>query len=166
MQSVANTLQKFGVSVSINEISSRNVAAVMVTATIPAFSEKGNRIDVNVSSIGDSRSLVGGTLLLTPLKAVNGKVIAVAQGSVSIGGYSFDAFGNKVQKNHPTAGIVPRGAVVEYSTTDTVINPDGSFTLLLKEPDFNLASKIADALIIATHLWLLKHCMQEKYVCL
>lgn len=146
LQSVANTLQKFGVSVSINEISSRNVAAVMVTATIPAFSEKGNRIDVNVSSIGDSRSLVGGTLLLTPLKAVNGKVIAIAQGSVSIGGYSFDAFGNKVQKNHPTAGIVPRGAVVEYSTTDTVINPDGSFTLLLKEPDFNLASKIADAI--------------------
>ncbi|WP_238124729.1 flagellar basal body P-ring protein FlgI [Vibrio cincinnatiensis] len=146
LQSVANTLQKFGVSVSASELSSRNVAAVMVTATIPAFSEKGNRIDVKVSSIGDSRSLVGGTLLLTPLNTVNGKVIAVAQGAVSVGGYSFDAFGNKVQKNHPTSGIVSKGAVVEYSTTDTVIQTDGSFTLLLKEPDFNMSSKISDTI--------------------
>lgn len=151
LQSVANTLQKFGVSVSAGELSSRNVAAVMATATIPAFSEKGNRIDVKVSSIGDSRSLVGGTLLLTPLNAVNGKVIAVAQGSVSVGGYSFDASGNKVQKNHPTSGIVPKGAVVEYSTTDTVIQKDGSFTLLLKEPDFNMSSKIADAINAKFH---------------
>ncbi|EJI1278681.1 flagellar basal body P-ring protein FlgI [Vibrio vulnificus] len=146
LQSVANTLQKFGVSVSSKEISSRNVAAVVVTATIPAFSEQGNRIDVNVSSIGDSRSLVGGTLLLTPLKAVNGQIIALAQGSVSVGGYRFDSYGNKVQKNHPTVGVVPKGAVVEYSTTDNVIKSDGSFNLILKDPDFNLAGKIVDVI--------------------
>ncbi|WP_411993495.1 flagellar basal body P-ring protein FlgI [Agarivorans sp. DSG3-1] len=146
LQSVANALQKFGVSVSPKDLSSRNVAAVMVTATIPAFSEKGNRIDVNVSSIGDSRSLVGGTLLLMPLKAVNGRVVAIAQGSVSVGGYTFDSNGNKVQKNHPTAGVVPKGAVVEYATDDQVISSDGSFTLLLKEPNFHTASKIVDAI--------------------
>ncbi|KUI97024.1 hypothetical protein VRK_38790 [Vibrio sp. MEBiC08052] len=146
LQSIANTLQKFGVSVSSDEISSRNVAAVMVTATIPAFSEKGNRLDVNVSSIGDARSLVGGTLLLAPLRAINGQVIAVAQGSVSVGGYTFDSFGNQVQKNHPTVGVVPKGGLVEYATTDKVLDEQGHFTLLLKEPDFNMASKIADAI--------------------
>jgi len=144
LQSVANALLKFGVFVNVNELNSRNVAAVMVTAILPAFSEEGNKVDVNVASIGDAHSLVGGTLLLTPLKAVNGEIIALSQGPVSVGGYTVEAFGNKVQKNHPTAGIIPLGAVVERATHDQFLGEDGSLNLIIKEPSFNTAKSIVN----------------------
>ncbi|MCK7581356.1 MAG: flagellar basal body P-ring protein FlgI [Chromatiales bacterium] len=109
LQSVANALREFGVTVTAAQLRSRNVAAVLVMATLPAFSRSGDRVDVNVSSLGDARSLVGGTLLMTPLYGPDRKVYALAQGAVSIGGYKFDQFGNTLQKNHPTAGNITRG---------------------------------------------------------
>jgi flagellar P-ring protein FlgI len=146
MQSVANTLQKFGVFVDAKDISSRNVSVAMVTATLPPFSENGSKLDVTVSSIGDARSIAGGTLLLTPLKAANGEVIALAQGELSVGGYAYQANGNSVQKNHPTVGSIPAGAIVERATKDQVIDSQGNFSLLLKEPDFRTAERISDAI--------------------
>lgn len=146
VQSVANTLQKFGVFVDAKDISSRNVSVAMVTATLPPFSENGSKLDVTVSSIGDARSIAGGTLLLTPLKAANGEVIALAQGELSVGGYAYQANGNSIQKNHPTVGGIPAGAIIERATKDQVIDPHGNFSLLLKEPDFRTAERICDAI--------------------
>lgn len=144
-QSIANTLIKFGVTVEQNDIQSRNVASVMVTANLPAFSETGDTFDVHVSSMGDAKSLVGGTLLLTPINAPNGKTYALAQGQLSVGGYKFDAFGNVVQKNHPTVGIVSKGATVEKET-NTQFFKQGDFRLILNEPDFTTAHRIVERL--------------------
>ena len=106
-QSVANLLSRFGLSLGSDQVQSRNVAAVMVLATLPPFARAGGRLDVTVTSMGDARSLVGGTLLLTPLKGADERVHALAQGPISVGGYKYDLAGNVVQKNHPTAGLVP-----------------------------------------------------------
>lgn len=143
LQSVANTLREFGVTVTAAQLSSRNVAAVLVTATLPAFSRSGDRVDVNVSSLGDARSLVGGTLLMTPLYGPDRKVYALAQGAVSIGGYKYDQFGNMLQKNHPTAGNIPEGALVENEVTAKIVNADGVIRVLLNQPDYTTASRIA-----------------------
>ncbi len=144
-QSIANTLIKFGVTVDENDVQSRNVASVMVTANLPAFAETGDTFDVHVSSMGDAKSLVGGTLLLTPVNASNDKTYALAQGQLSVGGYKFDVFGNVVQKNHPTVGIISKGATVEKDTvTEFFIN--GDFRLLLNEPDFTTANRIVQRL--------------------
>ena len=112
-QSIANLMSQFGVVLPNDQVQSRNVAAVMVLATLPAFASPGTKLDVTVNSLGDARSLLGGTLLLAPLKGVDGKVHALAQGPLSIGGYKYDAYGNVVQKNHPTVGAIPSGATVE-----------------------------------------------------
>lgn len=125
VQSVANALSHFGVNVGPGDLSARNVAAVMVTATLPAFAEPGQKIDVTVSSLGDARSLSGGTLLLTPLDGPNGKLYALAQGAVSVGGYVVNAFGSRDQRNHPTVGRVPDGATVELAAPLGVVNADG-----------------------------------------
>lgn len=145
MQSISNTLIKFGVTVDKNDIQSRNVAAVLVTAKLPPFSEIGETIDVQVSSIGDAKSLLGGNLLLTPLNAPNGKIYALAQGSLTVGGYKYDSLGNLVQKNHPTVGIVSKGATVEQETTASYFK-QGRFSLLLNESDFTTADRITFAL--------------------
>lgn len=144
VQSIANALRKFGVSVSERDLASRNVAAVMVTAVLPPFSEIGNRIDAVVSSMGDARSLSGGTLLLTPLNAVNGQPLATAQGPLTVGGYAYEQFGNSIQKNHPTAGMVLGGVLIEHATHDEVLRSDNSFALLLLNPDFRTATSIVD----------------------
>jgi len=144
-QSIANTLIKFGVLVNKNDIQSRNVASVMVTANLPAFAEIGDSFDIQVSSIGDAKSLAGGTLLLTPLSAANGKTYALSQGSLSVGGYKYDAFGNLVQKNHPTVGIVTKGATVEKATS-TEFFADGELSLILNEPDFTTANRVVKGL--------------------
>ncbi len=98
IRSIANTLKQFGLIVGDDEVNSRNVASVMVTATITSFSDRGDKVDVTVSATGDARSLVGGTLLLTPLDAIDGKTYVVAQGQISVGGYKFEQFGNTEQK--------------------------------------------------------------------
>lgn len=145
-QAVANALLKFGTAVPGTELNTRNVAAVFVTATLPPFANVGDRIDVHVSSIGDARSLAGGTLLMTPLEGPNNKVYGLAQGPLSVGGYRYDAFGNLVQKNHPNVGIVAGGGTVEASALNTVVSRGGALHLLLHAPDFTTSARIAEAL--------------------
>ncbi|WP_448214101.1 flagellar basal body P-ring protein FlgI [Colwellia sp. MEBiC06753] len=146
IQSIKNTLENFDLIVSTNDIASRNVAAVMVTASLPPFAQAGDKLDVQVSSIGDAKSLVGGSLIVTPLKAVNGEVYALAQGALSVGGYQFEKYDNIAQKNHPTVGQVPHGATVEQSINNRFIKPDGSIHLLLNTPDFTTASRVVERL--------------------
>lgn len=146
IQSMASMLEKMGVTVNIDEIEVDNVAAVMVTADLPAFSKVGSRIDVTVSSIGDAENLQGGTLLLTPLRAVDGNVYAVAQGAVSTGGFSVGgASGGKVQKNFPTVGRVVSGALIEreiYALSKS-FREKSKISLSLHRSDFTTASRIS-----------------------
>ena len=144
-QTLANMLQRFGVSVPGEQIKIENVAAVLVTAELPAYTRPGARIDVTASSVGDARSLQGGTLLATPLRGGNGQIYALAQGSLSIGGFGGGSGGNSVQVNHLTVGRVPSGAQVQLAAGTT---PPSSelLTLALREPDFVSASRIAEAI--------------------
>lgn len=144
-QSIANVMAQFGVNLTSEQVQSRNVAAVMVTANLSPFARRGNKIDVMVSSMGDARSLVGGALLLTPLKGPNGRIYALAQGALSIGGYRYDAFGNLVQKNHPTAGRVPGGGVIEVDVPTTDVSPQGTVTYVLTNPDYTTANQVVQA---------------------
>ncbi len=145
-QSVVNALQRLGVNVPQGIVKVKNVAAVIVTAELPAFVKQGSRIDVTVNSIGDARSLQGGTLLQTPLQGADSQVYAVAQGPLSIGGFNFSAGGAQVQKNHVTVGRIPRGAIVEQEVPMSI--SDGqSIQIALKEPDFTTASRIAEEIV-------------------
>jgi flagellar P-ring protein FlgI len=147
-QSVANMLQRYGINIPAATLSAKNVAVVMVTADIPPFLKSGARIDVNVASMGDAKSLTGGVLLQTPLVGADGKVYAVAQGPLSIGGFSAGeggAGGATVQKNHPTTGQIINGALVEREIPTTFVR-DNSVELLLREPSFNSASRMAAAI--------------------
>src|ERR1700730_1857921 len=144
IQTLANMLQRMGVNIKgqISTIQVRNIAAVFVTATLPAFSRPGVKIDVTVSSIGDAKSLAGGTLLLTPMAAPDGKVYAVAQGSLIIGGYSAGSSANAKVVNHPTVGRVPDGALVERDSSVNLAQVS-SLSILLHAPDFHAASELA-----------------------
>ncbi len=146
MQSIANTLTRFGVRVTPDQINSRNVAAVIVTTTLPPFAVPGDKLDVNVASMGDARSLVGGTLVLAPLRGADDKVYALAQGPLSVGGFKYDAFGNVVQKNHPTVGQIPGGASVEAAVGTSVVSQAGNLYVVLDDPDFTTAGRVADAI--------------------
>jgi flagellar P-ring protein precursor FlgI len=143
-QSVANMLQKFGIAVPATKLKVKNVAAVMLTAELPPFIRPGSKIDVVVSSLGDARSLQGGTLLQTPLQAANGSVYAVAQGSVSVGGFTAGGGGTTVTKNHTTVGRIPGGATVEQAVPAALAN-GGMVNVLLNNPDFTTAVRIARA---------------------
>jgi flagellar P-ring protein precursor FlgI len=115
-QSVANMLERLGIRVDSQQLKVANVAAVVVTAKLPPFARPGSKIDVALSSIGDAQTLQGGVLTLTPLKGPDGKVYAVAQGPVSIGGFSVEGGqGDTTQRNHPTVGMLAAGAYVERS---------------------------------------------------
>ncbi len=142
IQSMASMLEKMGVTVDSGQIQVSNVAAVMVTATLPPFARAGSRIDALVSSIGDAKSLQGGTLLMTPLKGANGRVYAVAQGPVNTGGFSAGGAGSSVQKNFPTVGRVINGALVEREI-DTGFGKRNKLTLALHTPDFTTAYRVA-----------------------
>lgn len=113
VQSLVNMMERMGITVTKEDVKVKNVAAVMVTAKLNPFSRNGSKLDVVVSSVGDSKSLEGGTLLMTPLSAANGQVYAVAQGPVSVGGMNVSAAGAGAIKNHPTVGMIPNGAIVE-----------------------------------------------------
>lgn len=145
-QSVANLLGQFDLSLVSDQVQSRNVAIVMVTATLPAFARAGDKIDVTVTSVGDARSLLGGVLVMAPLKGADSRVHALAQGPVSVGGYKYDLNGNVVQKNHPTVGSIPAGANVEVGEPTRVLDAAGSFSLVLNNPDYTTAERIADAI--------------------
>lgn len=146
LQSVANTLRNFGVNVELGDLSSRNVAAVIITARLPAFAEPGQQLDVQVASSGDARSLTGGTLMLAPLSGPDGRVYAIAQGAISVGGYQFEAITASVQKNHPTVGWIPSGATVETRSPLGVAGDGSSLSVLLNEPDFTMANRVAQAI--------------------
>ncbi|PID28172.1 MAG: flagellar biosynthesis protein FlgA [Candidatus Cloacimonadota bacterium] len=146
-QSIKNMMERFGVTIPINKIRPNNIASVMVTANLEPFVKKGNNIDVTVSSIGDAKSLEGGTLLLTPLISVSGKQYASAQGPVSIGGFNSSGKLNKIRKNYTNVGRVPNGAVVEREISSGFIQ-DGQLILDLYESDFTVASRILDAINI------------------
>ncbi|NRR31468.1 flagellar basal body P-ring protein FlgI [Oxalobacteraceae bacterium] len=145
-QSIANMLSRFDMTVVADDVQSRNVAAVMVTANLSPFARPGDTLDVTITSIGDARSLVGGALILAPLKAANGQIYALAQGALSVGGYKYDMNGNVVQKNHPTVASIPGGASVEQGVNNDVSNNGKSVTFVLAEPDYTTASRVAGAI--------------------
>jgi flagellar P-ring protein FlgI len=145
VQSMVSMLEKMGITINPNEIAVANVAAVMVTAALPPFAKSGNRIDVLVSSIGDAKNLQGGTLLMTPLKAANGRVYAVAQGPVSTGGFQATGAGAGVQKNFPTVGRVVGGALVEREV-ELDLNSRRDLTLSIHNPDFTTAMRMTEAI--------------------
>ena len=143
-QTVANMLQRLGIAVPLERMDGKNVAAVMVTAKLPPFAKPGSTVDVTVSSLGDSTTLQGGTLLLTPLQGPDGRVYAVAQGALSVGGAAASgSSGDTVQKNHPTVGRIPSGALVEREVPNA-LDPT-SVTLMLQRPDATTAVRLADA---------------------
>lgn len=142
---LANMLENMGVTVDSKSMRTGNTAAVMVTTELPPFSRQGNRLDVLVSSVGDAKSLQGGTLLLTPLRGADGKVYSVAQGAVSIGGFSEESAGTQVKKNHPTVGNIPDGAIVEREVPFD-FNTMPSLELSLGIEDFSTAARIAFAI--------------------
>lgn len=145
LQSMASMLETMGVTVDRKDIQVKNVAAVMVTATLPPFAKRGNRIDVLVSSIGDASNLQGGTLMLTPLKGIDGKIYGVAQGPVNTGGFDTGGAASTVVKNFPTVGRVVSGAIIERE----VRNDFGDRSILmfsLHNPDFTTATRVVNAI--------------------
>lgn len=142
-QTLTNVLQRMGVAVNPAAILVRNTAAVMVTASLPPFAQPGAKIDISVAAVGDSTNLQGGLLILTPLRAANGQVYAVAQGSVITGGFVAGRGGNSQTVNHPTAGRVPSGAIVEQAPP--TVEPGSVLRLQLHDADFTTAARIAQA---------------------
>jgi flagellar P-ring protein precursor FlgI len=145
-QSLQAMLQQMGVTVPAGaSMQLRNVAAVMVTAQLPAFAQPGQTIDVNVSSLGNAKSLRGGTLIATPLKGADGRIYAMAQGNLIVGGAGASAGGSKVQINHLSAGRIPEGATVEASVPTPLL--EGNTVVLgLNAADFNTARRVAQAI--------------------
>ncbi len=147
-QSVANYLQQLGITLpdsKASQLQLKNVAAVIVTAQLPAFAQPGQAVDINVSSMGNAKSLKGGTLIATPLRGADGEIYALAQGNLVIGGAGASAGGSKVQINHLSAGRVPNGAQVERAVS-TPLNEGDSVNLGLKAVDFETARRVAAAI--------------------
>jgi flagellar P-ring protein precursor FlgI len=144
-QTLANLLQRMGVQVPAASIRVNNMAAVFVTAELPPFARPGMKIDVTVSSAGDAKSLAGGLLLMTPMQAADGNVYAVAQGALTLGGYSAGGSGNSKTVNHLTVGRVPEGGIVERDTALDLASMN-KLSLLLREPDFSAARDVAAAI--------------------
>jgi len=146
IQGLVNMLEKMGIHVSAQDVKVSNVAAVMVSATLPPFARIGKKIDVILSSIGDAKSLQGGTLLLTPLKGVDDKIYALSQGPLSVGGFSAGgAAGGGVTKNHPTVGRISGGATVEREIPLSLKNKK-ELIIMLNNPDFITAARAANAI--------------------
>lgn len=144
-QSLQNMMERFGITVPADKIKPNNVAAVMITATLPAFSKPGTTIDVTVSSVGDARSLEGGTLFMSPLYNRGGQEYAIAQGAVSIGGFNSTTRGNTVRKNYALVGRIPGGATVNKTYYTNIIN-NSELTLNLHNPDFTTSKLAVEAI--------------------
>ncbi len=142
-QSLANMLERMGVSVPATSLRVNNTAAVLITATLPAFAQPGMRIDATVAAIGDSSNLQGGILVLTSLKGADGQVYAVAQGPVVTGGFAAGRNGSSQTVNHPTVGRAPEGAIVERAAPS--VSPSKEMRLQLKRSDFTTSTRIAEA---------------------
>ncbi|MEA1938795.1 MAG: flagellar basal body P-ring protein FlgI [Pseudomonadota bacterium] len=141
-QSLIGMLERLGVNVRDTDLKTKNVSAVMVTATLPPFSTQGTRIDVTVSALGDSASLLGGTLLVTPLLGADGEVYVVAQGSVATGSFSASGDGSQVVKGVPTSGRIASGGIIEREIDFQLAGLD-EMRLSLRNPDFTTARRIA-----------------------
>src|SRR5688500_12273314 len=144
-QTLANMLERFGIAVAPGEMKVENIAAVMVTAQLSPYAQAGGRLDVTASSIGDARSLQGGTLMPTPLRGPDGRVVALAQGPLSLGGFGAGSGDNSVQVNHLTVGRVPGGGLVQEARQRTP-PPGDVVRLALHEPDFMSATRVARAI--------------------
>jgi len=138
-------LKKLGVTIDPSDLKAKNVAAVMITAELPAFAKPGMAIDITVSSVGNARSLSGGTLLVAPLKGADNRTWALAQGTLSVGGFAVEgATGSSAKKNHTLVGTVPGAAIIEASAPTQL--PQKQIALLLKQPDFTTATRMRDAI--------------------
>ena len=146
-QSLKNMLSRFGIAIPANvNLSSKNVAAVAVHAELPAFSKPGQAIDITVSSLGDAKSLRGGSLLMTPLKGADGQVYAVAQGNLVVGGFGVSGSdGSRITLNIPSVGRIPNGATVEKIVPNAFAQGD-SIVLNLKSADFTTANRVAKSI--------------------
>ncbi len=144
-QSLKAMLNRLGVKPTDAGLDSKNVAAVMVTAVLPPFARQGNRIDVTVSALGDAKSLLGGTLLVTPVLGADGEVYAVAQGQLAVGGFAASGAAETVVKGVPTSARIASGAIVEREVGFEMANME-SVTLSLRNPDFTTARRIAQAI--------------------
>lgn len=147
-QALINLVKRLGMSITsdvFKNMKTDNVAAVIVTADLPPFARPGSRIDVLVSTMGDAKSLSGGTLLMTPLKGSDGKTYAVAQGPLAVGAIAFGGKSAKVQKNFPTAGRIANGAIIER-TVGWQLPPSGDLLFELNEPDFTTAARMTEAI--------------------
>lgn len=145
INSTVSMLRTFGITVDTSSWKTNNIAAVMVTATLPPFVREGDTIDVTISAVGNAKSIQGGMLIQTPLRAGNGEVYAVAQGPVSTGGFTAGGGGNTAQKNYPTVGTTPNGAIVERTVEDDLGNR-GQISLSLDNVDFTTATRITNAI--------------------
>lgn len=145
-RALSNVLSRLGANIAPEDLQSRNVAAVIVTASLPPTARIGDRVDVTVTSIGDARSLVGGTLLMTPLLGPDQKRYALGQGTLVVGGYDFHDNGNVRRKNYPTSGIITGGATVERAVEADLVGPNGQLTFILRNADFTTAQRLADGL--------------------
>jgi len=146
VQSIVNMLERFGIVVPKDQVKVKNVAAVIVTAYLPPYIRPGEKIDVEVSAIGDAKSLQGGTLLMTPLRGPDGKVYAIAQGPVSIGGFAAQGRGAATQVNHPTVGKIPNGAIVERSVPMENLNAMDKIIISLHTDDYTTTSQVVDTI--------------------
>jgi flagellar P-ring protein precursor FlgI len=147
-RTIVNVLQTFGLNATSNDVRTRNVAAVMVTAKIGAFAHSGDNIDITVSSMGDATTLQGGTLVLTELRGPNGLVYATAQGPVSVGGFTIaqQSTNNSVSQNFTTAGRVPLGGVIARDVVTNIQQDSQGFSYVLTTPDYKTAARVAVAL--------------------
>ncbi len=143
-QSLQGMLERLGVNIRGQRIRTGNVAAVMVTANLPPFATQGTRIDVTASALGDAKSLLGGTLLVTPLLGADGNVYAVAQGSLVIGGFEAQGKAAKITRGVPTVGRLPNGAIIEREI-DFSLRTLGQLRITLRNPDFTTAKRVAEA---------------------
>lgn len=145
VQSLVNMMERMGVTVNRAQVKVDNVAAVIVTADLPPFAKTGGKVDVVVSSTGDAESLAGGTLLMTPLKGPDGNIYAVAQGPLIVGSLAFGGKAAKVQKNHPTVGRIPGGALVEKEVP-FVLQGGDELTYRLSDADFTTVARMTEAI--------------------
>ncbi len=143
-QALRNLLEKQNLNLSVQDLDDGSAALVMVTATLPPFSREGDRIDVRVAATGGAESLFGGTLLFTPLTGADGEVYAVAQGPVTVGGFTAQGAAASVTQNHPTVGQVTNGATIEVDVLSRFLDDDDALELRLRDPDFVTASRIVD----------------------
>jgi flagellar P-ring protein precursor FlgI len=144
-KSISNMLEKMGLRVDPMAVRVKNVAAVMVTAELPPFARSGSKIDITLSSMGDAKTLQGGTLLFTPLKGADGNTYAVGQGAIDLGGFAVSDGGDSAQKNHPTVAVIPSGALVERSIPFDLFQSK-KVRIVLRRPDFTTMTRVVTAL--------------------